>query len=33
MRPLRISIFHTNDMRGRLEAICRLSSFARRLRA
>jgi 5'-nucleotidase len=33
MEPLQISIFHTNDMHGRLEAISRLSSFARRLRA
>lgn len=28
-----LSIFHTNDMHGRLEAMARLSSFARRLRA
>jgi 5'-nucleotidase len=28
-----ISIFHTNDMHGRLDAMSRLSSFARRLRA
>ena len=33
MKPLQISIFHTNDMHGRLEAMARLSSFARRLRA
>jgi len=31
--PIRVSIFHTNDMHGRLEAMARLSSFARRLRA
>jgi 2',3'-cyclic-nucleotide 2'-phosphodiesterase (5'-nucleotidase family) len=30
---LRVSIFHTNDMHGRLEAIPRLSHFVRRLRA
>jgi 5'-nucleotidase len=29
---LELSIFHTNDMHGRLEAMARLSSFARRLR-
>ena len=28
-----LSIFHTNDMHGRLEAMARLSAFARRLRA
>lgn len=33
MKPIQISIFHTNDMHGRLEAIARLSSFVRRLRA
>jgi 5'-nucleotidase len=33
MEPIQISIFHTNDMHGRLEAMSRLSSFARRLRA
>jgi 5'-nucleotidase len=33
MDPIRLSIFHTNDMHGRLEAMSRLSSFARRLRA
>lgn len=30
--PLNISIFHTNDMHGRLEAMARLSHFSRRLR-
>ncbi len=30
---VRLSIFHTNDMHGRLEAMARLSAFARRLRA
>ena len=30
---IRVSIFHTNDMHGRLDAIARLSHFARRLRA
>lgn len=30
---LRLTIFHTNDMHGRLDAMARLSSFARRLRA
>jgi len=33
MEPLRISIFHTNDLHGRLEAMARLSNLARRLRA
>jgi 2',3'-cyclic-nucleotide 2'-phosphodiesterase (5'-nucleotidase family) len=33
MKPIEISIFHINDMHGRLEAMSRLSSFARRLRA
>lgn len=33
MKPIHISIFHTNDMHGRVEAMSRLSSFARRLRA
>ena len=33
MKLIRISVFHTNDMHGRLEPIARLSSFARRLRA
>jgi 2',3'-cyclic-nucleotide 2'-phosphodiesterase (5'-nucleotidase family) len=32
MDPLAITIFHTNDMHARLEAMARLSSFARRLR-
>jgi 5'-nucleotidase len=32
-RFLELSIFHTNDMHGRLEAIARLSAFARRMRA
>ena len=32
METIDLSIFHTNDMRGRMEAITRLSSFARRLR-
>jgi 2',3'-cyclic-nucleotide 2'-phosphodiesterase (5'-nucleotidase family) len=31
-RFLELTIFHTNDMHGRLEAIARLSAFARRLR-
>jgi 5'-nucleotidase len=31
--PVHISIFHTNDMHARLEAIARLSTFARRLHA
>ena len=31
--PIRLTIFHTNDMHGRLEAMARLSSFARRLRS
>lgn len=31
--PVHLAIFHTNDMHGRLEAMARLSSFARRLRA
>jgi 5'-nucleotidase len=30
--PIELTIFHTNDMHGRLEAISRLSNFARRLR-
>lgn len=30
--PIRISIFHTNDMHGRLDAIARLSTYARELR-
>ncbi len=30
---MRVAIFHTNDMHGRMEAMARLSSFARRLRA
>lgn len=30
---MQVAIFHTNDMHGRLEAMARLSSFARRLRA
>ncbi|HET7010301.1 MAG TPA: 5'-nucleotidase C-terminal domain-containing protein [Anaerolineales bacterium] len=30
--PLRITIFHTNDMHGRMEAMARLSAFARQLR-
>jgi len=30
--PIRATIFHTSDMHGRLEAMARLSSFARRLR-
>jgi 5'-nucleotidase len=30
---LNLSIFHTNDMHGRLEAMARLSGYARRLRA
>jgi len=33
VKLIRISVFHTNDMHGRLEPIARLSSFARRLRA
>ncbi len=33
METIDLSIFHTNDMHGRIEAITRLSSFARRLRA
>lgn len=32
-RPVQITIFHTNDMHGHLEAMSRLSAFARRLRA
>lgn len=32
-KTISISIFHTNDMHGRLEAIGRLSSYARELRA
>lgn len=32
-KRLHLSIFHTNDMHGRLEAMARLSGFARRLRA
>ncbi|NIM96203.1 MAG: hypothetical protein GTO18_21100 [Anaerolineales bacterium] len=32
MNSLKITIFHTNDMHARMEAISRLSSFARRLR-
>jgi len=31
--PIHLTIFHTNDMHGRLEAMARLSSFARRLTA
>ena len=31
--PLKVTIFHTNDMHGRLEAMARLSHFTRRLRA
>ena len=31
--PVRVSIFHTNDMHGRLDAMSRLSGYARRLRA
>lgn len=31
--PIHLTIFHTNDMHGRLEAMARLSSFARRLRS
>ncbi len=31
--PIEISIFHTNDMHGHLDAMARLSAFARRLRA
>jgi len=31
--PIKVTIFHTNDMHGRLEAMARLSHFARRLRA
>jgi 5'-nucleotidase len=31
--PVYLSIFHTNDMHGRLEAMARLSGLARRLRA
>lgn len=30
---MQIAIFHTNDMHGRVEAMARLSGFARRLRA
>lgn len=30
---MQLSIFHTNDMHGRLDAMARLSTFARRLRA
>ncbi len=30
---MQVAIFHTNDMHGRVEAMARLSSFARRLRA
>ena len=33
MNLTRLSIFHTNDMHGHLDAMARLSSFARRLRA
>jgi 2',3'-cyclic-nucleotide 2'-phosphodiesterase (5'-nucleotidase family) len=33
MEPIHLSIFHTNDMHGRLEAMARLSAFVRRLRA
>ncbi len=33
MEPIHLTIFHTNDMHGRLEAMARLSNFARRLRA
>jgi 5'-nucleotidase len=32
-KQVHLSIFHTNDMHARLEAMARLSSFARRLRA
>ncbi len=32
-QPLHLSIFHTNDMHGRLGAMARLSGYARRLRA
>jgi len=31
--PIHLTIFHTNDMHGRLEAMARLSSFPRRLTA
>jgi len=31
--PIHVSIFHTNDMHGRLDAMARLSAYARRLRA
>ncbi len=31
-KPVRITIFHTNDMHGHLEAIARLSTHARKLR-
>ena len=30
--PVRVSIFHTNDMHGHLDAMSRLSGYARRLR-
>jgi 5'-nucleotidase len=33
MEPIQLSIFHTNDMHGRLEAMARLSALTRRLRA
>jgi 2',3'-cyclic-nucleotide 2'-phosphodiesterase (5'-nucleotidase family) len=33
MNPLRVTILHTNDMHGRVEAMARLSWLARRLRA
>jgi 2',3'-cyclic-nucleotide 2'-phosphodiesterase (5'-nucleotidase family) len=33
LETIEISIFHTNDIHGRLEAMARLSSFARRTRA
>ncbi len=32
MEPIAITIFHTNDMHARLEAMVRLSSFARKMR-
>jgi 5'-nucleotidase len=32
MEPIFITIFHTNDMHARLEAMARLSSYARKLR-
>jgi 2',3'-cyclic-nucleotide 2'-phosphodiesterase (5'-nucleotidase family) len=31
--PVEISVFHTNDMHGHLDAMARLSAFARQLRA